>query len=73
MTTRNAPKGELVLYQTDDQRTRIGCPFEGDTIWLMQVRPAEPFETSVPSLPNFKIRLNAVKRGWRARRRRMTP
>jgi hypothetical protein len=34
MTPSEAPKGELVLYQTDDGRTRIECRFEGDTIWV---------------------------------------
>ena len=36
MTTarEDAPKGELLLCQTEDGRTRIECRFEGETIWL---------------------------------------
>ncbi len=30
------PKGELILYQTEDGRTRIECRFEGETVWLTQ-------------------------------------
>lgn len=57
MTHSEAPKGELVLYQTDDGRTRIECRFEGDTIWLTQLQLAELFETSVP---NINLHLKAV-------------
>jgi hypothetical protein len=57
VTTSEAPKGEVVLYQTDDGRTRIECRFEGDTIWLTQAQLAELFETSVP---NINIHLKAV-------------
>jgi len=46
MTPSEAPKGELVLYQTDDGRTRIECRFEGDTIWLTQAQMATLFETT---------------------------
>jgi hypothetical protein len=57
MTPSEAPKGELVLYQTDDGRTRIECRFEGDTIWVTQLQLAELFETSVP---NINLHLKAV-------------
>lgn len=57
MSDREAPKGELILYQTDDGRTRVECRFEGDTIWLTQLQLAELFETSVP---NINLHLKAV-------------
>jgi hypothetical protein len=57
MIPSDAPKGELVLYQADDGRTRIECRFGGDTIWLTQVQLADLFETSVP---NINIHLKAV-------------
>jgi hypothetical protein len=34
------PKGELILYQTEDGRTRIEFRFEGETIWLTQAQLA---------------------------------
>lgn len=40
----------LILYQTEDGRTRIQCRFENDTIWLTQVQIAELFQTSVPNI-----------------------
>ena len=46
MTDSAAPQGELVLYQTDDGRTRIECRFEGDTLWLTQAQIAALFETT---------------------------
>lgn len=33
-TTGNTAKGELILYQTEDGRTRVEVRFEGDTAWL---------------------------------------
>ena len=34
MTDPIAPKAELILYQTEDGRTRIQCRFEDETLWL---------------------------------------
>ena len=28
------PQSEIVLYQTEDGRTRVECRFENETIWL---------------------------------------
>jgi hypothetical protein len=46
--TGDATKGrsELILYQTEDGRTRIQCHFEGETVWLTQAQMAEPFQTT---------------------------
>jgi len=57
MTDADAPRGELLLYQTDDGRTRIECRFEGDTLWLTQAQMAALFETSIP---NINIHLRAI-------------
>src|SRR6187549_2482454 len=45
-STDDTPKGELILYQTEDGRTRIECRFEGETIWLTQAQMAELFQTT---------------------------
>ncbi len=42
----DTPKGELILYQTEDGRTRIECRFEGETVWLTQAMIAELFQTT---------------------------
>jgi hypothetical protein len=39
-------KGELLLYQTEDGRTRIECRFGGETVWLTQAMMAELFQTT---------------------------
>jgi hypothetical protein len=46
--TDDAPRGasELILYQTEDGRTRIQCRFEGETVWLTQAQMAELFQTT---------------------------
>jgi hypothetical protein len=40
------PRGELLLYQTQDGRTRIQCRFEGETLWLSQALIAELFQVT---------------------------
>jgi hypothetical protein len=46
--TDDAPprRSELILYQTEDGRTRIQCRFEGETVWLTQAQMAELFQTT---------------------------
>ncbi|MFN0278858.1 MAG: virulence RhuM family protein [Pyrinomonadaceae bacterium] len=41
-----ANKGELIIYQTDDGRTRIQTRLEGETVWLTQPMMAELFQTT---------------------------
>jgi hypothetical protein len=40
------PSSEIILYQTEDGRTRIQCRLEDETLWLTQAQMAELFETS---------------------------
>lgn len=42
-TTPEASHGEVLLYQTEDGRTRIQCRFEDETLWLTQTQIAELF------------------------------
>lgn len=37
---------EIILYQTEDGRTRIQCRFENETLWLTQAQIAELFQTT---------------------------
>jgi hypothetical protein len=41
------PTGEIVLYQTEDGRTRIDCRFVDETLWLSQALIAELFQKDV--------------------------
>ena len=41
-----SPEGEILLYQTEDGRTRVECRFDHETLWLSQALMAELFQTS---------------------------
>ena len=44
------PQSSIVLYQTEDGRTRVECRFEDETIWLTQALMAELFQVTVPTI-----------------------
>ena len=44
------PTGEMILYQTEDGRTRVECRFADETLWLSQALIAELFQVSVPTV-----------------------
>lgn len=44
------PQSNIILYRTEDGRTRIECRFENETIWLTQALIAELFQVSVPTV-----------------------
>ena len=53
----NQPGGELLLYQTEDGRTRIECRFEHETLWLTQAQMADLFQTTPQ---NITLHLKAI-------------
>ncbi len=50
MDNDETPKSEIILYQTEDGRTRIQCRFENETIWLTQKLMAELFQKDVRTI-----------------------
>jgi len=50
MSDEPLPQSDLILYQTEDGRTRIQCRFENETIWLTQANMAELFQVTVPTV-----------------------
>jgi hypothetical protein len=44
------PSGEIVLYQTEDGRTRLQVRLEDETVWLTQAQMAELFQTTIPNV-----------------------
>jgi len=50
MSTTHPPQFEIILYQTEDGRTRIQCRFENETLWLTQALIAELFQVTVPTV-----------------------
>lgn len=57
MSDEPLPQSEIILYQTEDGRTRIQCRLENETLWLTQVQIAELFQTTVP---NINLHLKAI-------------
>lgn len=47
MSNESLPQSSMILYQTEDGRTRIECRFEDETIWLTQKLMAELFQIGV--------------------------
>lgn len=45
-----SPQSSIILYQTEDGRTRIQCRFENETIWLTQKLMAELFKKDVRTI-----------------------
>jgi len=50
-------KSEVILYQTEDGKTRIEVRLQDETVWMSQLAMAELFQTTVP---NINIHLNNV-------------
>jgi len=46
MNDEPLPQSEIILYQTEEGRTRIQCRFEDETVWLNQSQMAELFQTT---------------------------
>jgi hypothetical protein len=61
MSDQPPPKSEIILYQTEDGRTRIQCRLENETIWLTQKLMAELFTKDVRTI-NEHIR-NIIAEG----------
>lgn len=57
MTGNNSTTSELILYQTEDGRTRIECRFEDETVWLSQQLMAELFQVTPQ---NITMHLKAI-------------
>ena len=51
------PHSEIILYQTEDGRTRIQCRLEDETLWLTQAQIAELFEVTPQ---NVTLHLKAI-------------
>jgi len=47
LNDKASPTSELLLYQTEDGRTRIECRFEDESVWLTQALMAQLFDIGV--------------------------
>ena len=57
MSEDSTPKSEIILYQTEDGRTRIQCRFENGTLWLPQALIAELFEKDVRTINEHLVNI----------------
>ncbi len=54
---RAEPVGEILLYETEDGRTRVECRFSDETLWMSQALMADLFQTTPQ---NITQHLNAL-------------
>jgi hypothetical protein len=57
MSDDQAPQSSLILYQTEDGRTRIQCRFEDESIWLTQALIAELFQKDVRTINEHLVNI----------------
>jgi hypothetical protein len=57
MPDEPSAQSSIILYQTEDGRTRIQCRFEDETLWLTQAQIAELFQTTPQ---NVTLHLKAI-------------
>ena len=50
MSVPRDPASDLILYQTEDGKTRIQCRFEDESIWLTQAQLAELYQKDVKTI-----------------------
>ena len=57
MPDNEPPQSSMILYQTEDGRTRVQCRFDVGTLWLTQAQIAELFQTTPQ---NVTLHLKAI-------------
>ena len=57
MSDLSLPQSEIILYQTEDGRTRIQCRFENETLWLSQALIAELFQKDVRTINEHLVNI----------------
>jgi hypothetical protein len=56
MSDEPKSNSEIVLYQTEDGRTRLEVRLEHKSGWLTQAQMAELFQTTIPSRASHRLR-----------------
>ncbi len=57
MSDEAVPQSSIILYQTEDGRTRIQCRFEEETLWLTQALIAELFQKDVRTINEHLVNI----------------
>ena len=50
MDKKEQNKSELILYQTEDGKTRLEVRLQDETVWLTQKMMADLFQTTIPNV-----------------------
>ncbi|MDZ4289013.1 MAG: hypothetical protein U0984_13685 [Prosthecobacter sp.] len=50
MSEESTPQSEIILYQTEDGRTRVQVRLQDETVWLTQKLMAELFDKDVRTI-----------------------
>jgi len=50
MSNEPLPRSEIILYQTEDGRTRIQCRIENESVWMTQALMVELFQKDVRTI-----------------------
>jgi hypothetical protein len=57
MSNESSPQSEIILYQTEDGRTRIQCRLEDETVWLTQALIASLFDKDVRTINEHLVNI----------------
>ena len=57
MSNQPLPQSEIILYQTEDGRTRIQCRLENETVWLTQALIADLFQKDVRTINEHLVNI----------------
>lgn len=57
MPDDSPPQSSIILYQTEDGRTRVQCRFDDETIWLTQALIAELFQKDVRTINEHLVNI----------------
>ena len=55
------PPSDLILYQTEDSKTRIQCRFEDDNLWLTQAQMGELYQKDVKTINEHLLNIYEEK------------
>jgi len=47
---KNNPESQLIIYKSENGKTKIDVRFDGETVWLTQKLLAELFQVTVPTI-----------------------
>lgn len=56
--------GEMLIYQTKDDLTKIDVNMQGETVWLSQAGMTQLFQTTKQNISLCRQKIRKFKRGY---------